>query len=280
MLSLMPSRPRGGIKIPAAVRTAGAVAVAPTSYTLDFTTYGTDENPISDGGIWTNADSGTGGNSPLAPNHNMQIRESADASTRICCETVATNDYDDSLSFVPGFSGNQRVEATVYIEAGYASHGDTNHELAMELGCRSWNISPGVNHKRTIHIGFNYAGGFFVAGFDGDLVSWQLNSNSGIWGAAVVNSGVAPLTNDVVISELNRTAKTLKVWQKRGVSSTLVIDLQWNSTAIVDAYWQAVLNDLGSGAGLGALKRIGADAVQGKFGWKSISISSTLLGTP
>lgn len=266
-------------RIPAAAR-RGAPAALSGDYYVDFTAIGANESPISRGGIWTNASSGTGGNSPLAPNNSMQIRLSTDGTTRICCETGETADYDDSLSFVPGFPGNQRVQATVYRAAGYTPT-ETNHELIMELGCMSWNVSPGVNHKRSLHLGFNYAGGYFVAGFNGDLISWDAPPNGNMsspW-TAFTGLGSPPANNDMFRAELNRTAKSLKWWQHRaGNDPVLVIDLQWNNTAQVTSAAQAVLNALGSGAGLGALRRIGSDAVEGAFGWRDILISETLLG--
>ncbi|MCW5657427.1 MAG: hypothetical protein KIT60_06970 [Burkholderiaceae bacterium] len=241
-------------------------------YTLDFTALGSNESPISQGGVWTNASSGTGGNAALAPNQSMQIRLSADSTTRICCETGATSDYDDSLSFVPGFSGNQRVQATIYRQSGYTPS-STNHEMEIHVGCASF----GNNDKRGVEFGFNYAGGYFIAGFDGDLVSWDAPPTgvmSSPWYSAATGLGSAPADGDVMRVELNRAAKTIKCWQ----NSTLVIDLQWNDLTHVTSAAQAVLNALGDGAGLGALRRIGGDATEGAFGWRDILISSTLLG--
>ena len=223
------------------------------------------ENPLSAGGIWTNASAGTGGNAALAPNQSMKVRLSDDSSTMICCEQGSTNDYDDSLGFVPGFPGNQRVTAVIYRKAGYTPT-VTNHEMIIELGC----VSYGTNNKRSVHLGFNYAGGYFVAGFNGDLISWDAPPNGNMsspW-TAFTGLGGAPADGDVMRAELNRAAKTVKMWQ----NNTLVIDLQWNDTAIVTSAAQAVLNDLGDGAGLGALRRIGGDAVEGSVGWRNVRI--------
>lgn len=248
----------------------------PTDYYLNFTALGSNESPISQGGIWTNASAGTGGNAALAPNNSMQIRLSADGLTRICCETGATADYDDSISWVPGFPGNQRLEATVYRAAGYAPS-STNHELLMELGC----VSYATNNKRCVHLGFNYAGGYFVAGFNGDLISWDAPPNGNMsspW-TAFTGLGSPPADGDVFRAELNRAAKTVKWWQQRaGNEPVLVVDLQWNNTSQVTSAAQAVLNNLGDSAGLGALRRVGGDATEGAFGWRDILISRTLLG--
>lgn len=240
-------------------------------YYVDFTALTANETRVSLGGLWTNSVDGTGGNAALASNRSMQIRVST-GGPRICCETGATNDYDDSLAFLPGYAGNQRVEATVYRAPGYAPS-STNHELEIHLGCVSFS---GVN-KRCVEIGFNYGGGYFIAGFNGDLVSWDApptGNMSSPWYSAATGSGSAPADGDVFRAELDRTAKTIKCWQ----NSTLVISLQWANTAQVTAAAQTVLNALGDGAGLGALRRIGADAVEGAFGWRNFRLSSTLLG--
>lgn len=247
----------------------GSIGGQAGDYSLDFTALGANESPISQG-VWTNATTGTGGNSPLAPNVSMQIRLSADSTTRICCETGATNDYDDSLSFVPGFPGNQRVEARFYRASGYAPT-STNHEMEIHVGCASY----GTANKRCVELGFNYAGGYFVAGFNGDLVSWQAPAGGNMsspWYTAATGSGTSPADNDLFVMELNRSAKTIKAWQ----NTTLVIDLQWNDLTHVTAAAQSVLNDLGNGAGLGALRRVGGDATEGSMGWRSIHITSTL----
>lgn len=241
-------------------------------YFLDFTTYGSNESPMSVGGLFTNASTGTGGNAALAPNQSMQIRLSADSTTRICCETGATNDYDDSLVGLPGYAGDQRLEATVYRQSGYTPT-VTNHELLMGLGL----VVYGYADKRNLHFGFNYAGGYFVAGFNGDLVSWDAPSTGNMsspWYSAATGFGSAPADGDVMRVELNRAAKTAKMWQ----NATQVIDLQWNDTTHVNSTAQAVLNALGDGMYLGALRRIGGDATEGAFGWSDALFSSTLLG--
>lgn len=244
-------------------------------YSLNFTTYGSNESPATIGGLVTNSVTGTGGNSALSLNQSMQIRLSDDTTTRILTSTGSTSDYDDSLLVWPGYSGNQRLEATVYRESGYLPT-TTNHELLMGLGVV---VTSGGN-KRNLHFGFNAGtvgntstAGFFVAGFDGDLTSWDtvMGSpwSSGLTGLA---SGIAD-DGDVMRVELNRTAKTAKMWQ----NATLVVSLQWNDTSMVSSTAQAVLNALGDGVYLGGLRRPGADAIEGAFGWRDITISSTLL---
>lgn len=241
-------------------------------YYVDFTALGSNENPISRGGVWTNASSGTGGNAALAPNQSMLIGLADDGVTRICYESTATDDYDDSVSFVPGFAGNQRVVATLYKKSGYVPSGGTNHEVEIHLGC----VSFGTANKRCVEIGFNYAGGWFVAGFDGDLTSWDTVMTSP-WSAGATGSGSTPVDGDVYTAELDRTAKTVKCWQ----NSTLVISLQWNDTAMVSSTAQTVLNNLGNGAGLGALRRIlGGGGIAGALGWRNFRISSTITGAP
>ena len=137
-------------------------------------------------------------------------------------------------------------------------------------------MSYGVNNKRGVEFGFNYAGGYFIAGFNGDLISWASPPDGNLsspWYSAATGLGSAPADGDVMRVELNRAAKTIKCWQ----NNTLVIDLQWNDTTQVTSAAQDVLNNLGDGAGLGALRRIGGDAIGGAFGWRDMLISETLL---
>lgn len=235
-------------------------------YFLDFTALEANESPISQGGVWVTP----------SPNVGMQVRLSADTTTRICCETGSTPDYDDSTSFVvEGFPGDQRVDAVLYRQAGYFPPlPDPNHEMEVHVGFEE--VSGG---KRCVELGFNTAGGYFIAGFDGNLTSWQAPPDgimSSPWSAAATGLGSAPADGDLFRMELNRSAKTIKCWQ----NSVLIIDLQWNDTAIVTSAAQAVLNALGGGAGLGGLRRPGAGAIEGAWGWRSVRISSTLLGEP
>lgn len=255
-------------RLPVEVATGGSSGG--DTYSVDFTSLTANESPISLGGVWTNDVQGTGGNFAATPNTSMQIRLSADGTTRICCETGATNDYDDAFSVVPGFPGNQRVEATVYRQAGYAPSDaipQVNHEIEIFVGT----VVNSDGGKRGVEIGINDAGDWFVATFDGSLTSWQT------WGLTYEAevSEADPLDGDVIRVELDRTAKTIKAWQ----NDILRINLNWNTTtAQVTPALQTVLNNLGDSAGFGGLRRIGAAAVEGAFGWRDILISSTLLG--
>lgn len=250
--------------------------VTVSSYSLSFARM-TPETPLSAGGLWTNSVAGTGGFGVVTPNKDMRVRASVTGPV-ICCEQGATDGYDDSIAALPGFPGNQRVRAVMYKQPGYnpnAGSPPVNHEIQIHVGVQINNDGT----KRSVELGFNEQGGYFLAGFNGGLTSWDSPANGGYMSSPWAGTGTTtpwPEDSDVIVIEHNRTAKTIKGWK----NETLVVDLQWNTTAVVTAQAQAVLNDLGTGIALAALRRIGAAAQEGAFGWRSVEVSDTLLGAP
>lgn len=244
-------------------------APAPTgAYSLNFTALGANEAPLSQGGIWTNNTQGTGGNAAMTTQTSMQVRLSADGSTRICCEDDGPHvNYEDSFAVVPGFAGSQRVTAVVYKESGYSP--SENHEMEVFLGA----VVYGSNNKRAVEILVSAAGAWALVLHDGAMSGATFT----VINSAEVSNGV-PADGDVVVAEFDRSAKTIKAWS----NGTLRISTQWATTHDeIDASVQSKLNALGDGAGLAGLRRnVGSTgtAVEGKFGWRSIEISPTLQG--
>lgn len=234
-------------------------------YYIDFGALAANDVPISQGGVWLNNTS-----SGMNTNTSMQIRLSADGSTRICCESDAPHiNYEDSIGFVPGYPGSQRVVGTIYREAGYAPNvADANHEIELYAGA----VVYGNDNKRCIQVAANADGDWFLALHNGGAASgWIV-----VYSAAVA-SGVPPLDGQVVTLEVDTAAKTIKCWHQ----TTLRLSTQWNTTHDeITSEWQAVLNNLGNGAGLAGIRRSGATAAVGKMGWRNFRISQTLLGGP
>ena len=241
-------------------------------YSVDFTALGSNETPINLGNAWTVSSQGFNGNAAMGTNTDMQIRLSADTTTRICCESDAAHSgYDDSIGWVSGFSGNQRIVGTVYKESGY-SPPTTNHEIEMCAGA----ICNGADDKVCLQIGMSALGDWFLAIHDGHIGPWDGSSGWVVVYSAAVSNGV-PANAEVITLELDRTAKTAKAWS----GSTLRLSTDWNTTHDeIDSHWQTVLNNLGDGAGLAGIRRPGADAAVGKFGWRSFSVSPTVTGAP
>jgi len=246
-------------------------------YVLDFTSLASNENPISQDGVWTTALDGTGDNVVYgSAQKSMQIRLSADGLTRILCENGPQAGYDDAIAFVPGFPGNQRIDATLYKASGYAPDPSLNsHEYELFVGAKV----RGTDDKIGVEMGFNTYGGYFLAGFDGDLTSWD-TVLGGVWYAAATGNTHTPANGDFVRMELNRTAKTINAW----IAGVHVIDLDWNTTAQVNVASQTLLNNLGNSAGFGGLRRFtaggGVESVEGSIGWRDVLISPNLLGAP
>lgn len=135
---------------------------AANAYAIDFATAAI-ENPLSAGGIWTNDTQGTGGNVAPGILTSMRVGLASDGKTRIAFDTHGGVDYDDSFAFVPGFPGDQFVEAVIYKEPGYNPNANgSNHELELILGCSSKAGSRIWNE-----ILFNAGGGVDVVYLDG-----------------------------------------------------------------------------------------------------------------
>lgn len=230
------------------------------AYYLDFTALAANEDPLSQGGIWTNNTQGTGGNAAMNTQTSMRVALSADSSTRICCDTSAVIvNYEDSFAFVPGYSGNQRVTATIYKEAGYAP--TNNHEMEVFLGA----VVYGNNDKRAVECLISIAGSWVLVVHNGAMSG----STFTVISSSTVSGGV-PANGDVVVCELDRTAKTIKVWN----NGTLKCSTQWATTHDeIDGTVQGYLNSLGNGAGLAGLRRAG-DTAAAKFGFRNVRIES------
>lgn len=249
-----PSVPRAA-RLPTAVRRS----TPRTSYSIDFTA-DSAEDPLSDGGIWTNNTQGTGGNAAMTTQTSMRVALSADASVMIAQGVAAaTINYEDSIAWVPGFSGNQRATATVYKEAGYAPA--NSHEVQLYLGA----ICYASDNKRAVELLIDASGATYIVLHDGAPNGFLVITSS---------STSAPVNGDVLVGELNRSAKTIVF--KRNGSTLLSID--WNTTGgAIDSTVQAKLNALGDGIGLAHLRRdLGGSpaTVAGKFGFRNFTAES------
>lgn len=246
----------------------------PDSYSLDFTALGANENPISRGGTWTNNTQGTDGNAAMTTNTSMQIRLSTNGLTRICCDASGPHvNYEDSMAWKPGFPGNQRVVATVYVAPGYAP--TTNHELELYAGA----VCYAADDKRCIQATVDKAGAWVLALHDGDTAAYDSEPTGGwivIYSATLTGASVIA-DGEQMILELDRTAKTCKLWQ----GTTLRCSTQWATLHDeIDARAQTALNNLGDGAGLAMIRRgdAPADALEGSYGFRDFFVSQTLLG--
>ena len=228
-------------------RPAPGVFTVPSGvpYSLNFNT-ATVEDPLSAGGIWTNNSQGTGGNAVMGTLSNMRVALADDAVTKIAQSslTIMTG-FEDAFAFVPGFGPNIRVTATIYLSAGYT--GGTNHELELIMGCSI----PGADNHRWMECLWSVGGA-------SDILS--LNGNPSAFtsvGATVSTAPGSPANNDVFMAEL-RTATNDIRWFKNGVLAL--------------SYTGALASGLGSGGGIAAFLRSGADRT--KAGFRNVLIES------
>jgi hypothetical protein len=211
------------------------------TYALDFST-ATIENPLSAGGVWTNNTQGTGGN--IAPGNmtSMRVDVASDGVTRIAFDTHGGVAYDDSFAFVPGFSGDQYVEAVIYKEPGYnANAAGANHELELILGC-----SSAAGSRIWNEFLFNSGGGVDIVYLDGGPSDFTSIGNVG--GASVI-----PKDGDVVRATKVGNALSLYV---NGV--------------LVTGYDGADSAKVARGSGIGIAGFIRPGATHNKYGFRRI----------
>jgi hypothetical protein len=231
-------------------RRLGRVAAPePTpAYEIDFTT-ASQQNPLSDGGVFTNNTEGTGGNVAMNAQSSMRVIAQAGGVANMAAGDATGQsdpfDYLDSFAFVPGFGGNQRITATMYVDGSYTPEG---HELELLLGCSSASGS-----RRWISCTWDRGGVRIMALMNGPANGYTILSptDAGAGGLLLAN-------NDVWVAELYRSTNTV-ITYRNGVQIQSLTD----ATNIAA---------LGSGMGIGCFRRTtGASAgtAANRYGFKS-----------
>lgn len=266
MLILIPNKPRAGIRIPANIRTAGNYSVPGNDSTdIDFTTY-TAETPFNGYGDWTNNTEATGGNVVYNAQSSMRVIAAASGGGNICTGDSAGQspplDYLDSFAFRPGFSGNQRVVAEIYVDAGYAPTADS-HEIGLLCGC--------VTESGAVHrwIQFNWshdAGNRFMASFGtGAIGSYPGSPNDyDILSPTDSNALIRILQNgDIMRVDYNRSTGTFTSF----LNGTQIM-------TITDPTYFGALN-LGDGAGVTVFRRtLNGSTSASRLGFRNVQITS------
>lgn len=215
-------------------------------YSIDFTT-ATVENPLSAGGVWTNNTQGTGGNAPPGNLTSMRVGLASDGQTLIAFGTHGGIDYDDSFAFVPGFTGDQFIEAVIYKEPGYNPNASgSNHELELLLGCSS---DAGVRTWNEFL--FNSGGGVDILYLSG--------GPSDFTGIANVNASAAPIPADGDVVRATRVGNVLSLY----INGVLVAGYDGSNPARVAH---------GSGIGIAAFVRPGATL--NKYGFRRVTMGT------
>lgn len=226
------------------------------SNSVDFTAMSA-EDPLSIGGTWTNNTQGTGDNAAMETQTSMRVALSADATTMIAQGVAAaTINYEDSIAWLPGYFGNQRVTATIYRESGYTT--TSSHEIQLYLGA----ICYAADNKRSVELLIGTQGEAYIVLHDGAPNTFEVLANTG---------SITNVDGDVLVGELNRGTKTITF----KINGSLILAIDWNETGgTITSEVQAVLNALGDGAGLAALRRSGGGTAAGKYGFRDVLIES------
>lgn len=257
----------GRLPKPARIPSRARLAASSSGYDIDFTALGSDDIPISQGGVWLNNTS-----SGMNTNTSMQVRLATDGVTRICCDDEGPHVvYEDSIGIKMGHPGKQRVEATIYRASGYSPSG--GHELEIFLGAEVF----GNNNKRCIQVTVSAAGEWAFAVHDGQVGPYDSgNPGPGGWVvvySAVVLNGTVPQDGNVFRAEYDPDAKTCKGW----LNDVLHLSTQWNTTHDeIDTRVKNALDNLGDGIGLAMIRRSGA--TEGALGFRRVRVFPTLLG--
>ena len=135
------------------------------------TTFDETENPISEGGRWSN---------------NGQNWTFVQTANGIAYGTNGAADtYDDSYAYLAGFGANQQAEAVVYRSATLS--GDP-HEVELLL---RWADSPGI--ARGYECGFSHLGAVVIVRWNGPFGNFTLIGSGGL-GRPLVSGDVVKAT--------------------------------------------------------------------------------------
>lgn len=219
--------------------------VASASGSFDFTVMST-QDPLSNGGQFSNDTQGVGGNT--APNILSSMRVIAAFSGGINIAAGDSNgqdspfDYRDSFAFIPGIGGANNdfdITATIYIASGYDPQtGGGAHELEILLGC-----STGAGTHEWMECNLNTAGG-------ADFIRLSGPAN----GFTPVGSQIA-----TVVPTDGMTWRVTKV----GTSYTSIV----NGTTVCT--YTGSQTGLGNGAGIAAFRRTTHGEAANKFGFRT-----------
>jgi hypothetical protein len=232
-----------------------SLAETPSEF-YDFTVMST-QDPLSVGGTWTNNTQGTGGNVAMNAQSSMRVIAAASGGINIAAGDAtgqssppASADYMDSFAFKPGFSGNLRVTATIYVNAGYSPPTDTdNHELELLLGCSS---SAGA--RTWMSCTWNRDGARIMALMNGAPNGFTIFTPEDFGSATPLVDG------DVWSAEINRTTNRVTTY----LNGAMNLRSQTGEASLV-----AVAS--GNGLGIGSFRRTAAgQSAANRYGFRNV----------
>jgi hypothetical protein len=243
-----------------------------SSSSFDFTVAST-QDPLSMGGLFTNNTQATGSNTVFGDQSSMRIIAAASGGINIATgdstgqsSPPAATDYMDSFAFVPGFSGNQRVTATIYVDTGYAPPaGVDSHEIGLLVGCMTSSAGGGIHRW----LQFNWsqdAANRFMASFG--------TGANGDYPGAYNDYAILSPTDSGALSRRLQDGDVMRLDYNR-TTGTIISYL--NSTQIMTLTDLSGFNalNLGDGAGITMFRRTAnGQTASNRLGFKNLLVES------
>lgn len=224
------------------------------AYEIDFTTTSAEE-PLRQGGLWVNNTQGGGGYEAMNAQSSMRVIAAPSGGINMAGGDALGQsppyDYLDSFAFVPGYGGNQRITAVVYVDpAGYSP--TANHELELLLACSS------ANGVRTwISCTWDRTGARAMALMNGAPNGYSILSPRDL-GSGVLADG------DTWVAELYRSTNTVITYR----NGSEVLNSSVGGSAAANAASIAVAT--GSGMGIGNFRRTAeGGSAANRYGFRS-----------
>jgi hypothetical protein len=236
---------------------------------FDFTTMAL-QDPLSAGGVMTNNTQATGSNTVYGAQSSMRIIAAASGGINIATGDAtgqtappAAADYLDSFAFLPGYSGNQRITGTVYVDAGYLPATDT-HELEVILGCAT--ASGGNPTHKWIECLWDRLGSRAMA----------------VFGTGQPGASYAGAPNDFLILSPTDSAYLPAykfvdgdVWRADFNRSTFTVTTYLNGNLVLTMTDSTNFAGLGDGIGIGMFRRTAnSETAANRYGFKNVTITS------
>jgi len=218
------------------------------------------QDPLSNGGQFSNNTQGVGGNVAPTTGTSMRLAQLTGGGPVICCgSSAAQGGYEDSFAFIPiaGLSAGQniRVTATFAVAAGY--NPTDNHEMELIIGCKT-----SAGYHRWIESLWSIGGSHDMLSLDGDFINGTFtpitNDISPEFSGAMVN-------NDKFVAEHYRSAGRVRWGRIQGGTTN------WS----FDATDPLIDSTLGNGYGLAAFRRsIAPDSNATSLGFRDLRIEA------
>ena len=237
---------------------------------VDFTAAAL-QDPLSMSGAWTNNTQATSSNTVYGEQSSMRVIAAASGGINIATGDAtgqtsppAAVDFMDSFAFWPGFSGNQRITATVYVDPGYLPPTDV-HELELILGCSTSSGSGGNGEHKWIECGWSRTGDRFMATFGSGINGTYPGSPNDYFILTPTDSGYLPaykfVDGYVLRADFDRSTSTVTTYLNGNLVFTMVDPTHFAG--------------MGDGVGIAMFRRTaGGETAANRYGVRDVTIES------